>query len=54
MSMAKKIPFFTGDAGVPALAAALDYAQQQGISIEGLQFFDVRIMGAEIISAEYF
>jgi beta-lactamase superfamily II metal-dependent hydrolase len=32
---------FTGDAGVPALTAALDYAQQQGISLDGLQFFDV-------------
>jgi beta-lactamase superfamily II metal-dependent hydrolase len=32
---------FTGDAGVPAFTAALDYAQHQGISLEALRFFDV-------------
>lgn len=32
---------FTGDAGVPALHAALDYAHVGGISLNAVQFFDV-------------
>ena len=32
---------FTGDAGVPALTAAVDYAQQANISLAGINFFHV-------------
>ena len=32
---------FCGDAGVPALTAAADFAEQAGVSLEGLRFFDV-------------
>ncbi|MFZ1220076.1 MAG: hypothetical protein WAO00_12345, partial [Chthoniobacterales bacterium] len=32
---------FTGDAGVPALTAALDYADKENISLAGIRFFDV-------------